>query len=109
MSPEVSDLLKRAMALPVGERAALANTLLDSLEAADQSVEKAWNEEVERRMKDLEAGKGCRGICMKQESASGFVPREIPRPAAENAALRDDAVARSIVTPVIDPLPCNML
>lgn len=30
MSPEVSDLLKRALSLPVDERAALANTLLDT-------------------------------------------------------------------------------
>jgi putative addiction module component (TIGR02574 family) len=50
------------MALPVEERAALANTLLDSLEAPDHSVakhsvEEAWDEEVERRMKGLKAGK----------------------------------------------------
>jgi len=57
MSPEVSDLLKRALALPVDERAALANTLLDSLDTTNQSVEDAWDEEVARRMKDLEAGK----------------------------------------------------
>jgi putative addiction module component (TIGR02574 family) len=57
MSPEVSDLLKRALALPADERAALANTLLDSLESADQSVEEAWEEEVARRMADLKAGK----------------------------------------------------
>ena len=57
MSPEVSDLLKRALALPVGERAALANTLLESLETTDESVQEAWDEEVERRMKDLKAGK----------------------------------------------------
>lgn len=57
MSPEVSDLLKRAMALPVDERAALANTLLDSLETADHSVEEAWDEEVARRMGDLKAGR----------------------------------------------------
>jgi putative addiction module component (TIGR02574 family) len=57
MSPEVSDLLKRALALPVDERAALANTLLDSLETTNQSVEEAWDEEVARRMKDLNAGK----------------------------------------------------
>ncbi|MGB7585903.1 MAG: hypothetical protein WBM11_13725 [Terriglobales bacterium] len=31
MSPEVSELLKRALALPAGERAALANTLLESV------------------------------------------------------------------------------
>jgi putative addiction module component (TIGR02574 family) len=57
MSPEVSDLLKRALALPVDERTALANTLLDSLEVADESVEAAWDEEVARRMRDLQAGK----------------------------------------------------
>jgi putative addiction module component (TIGR02574 family) len=57
MSPEVSDLLKRALALSVDERAALANTLLDSLEQTDESVQAAWDEEVARRMQDLQAGK----------------------------------------------------
>ena len=57
MSPETSDLLKRALALPSDERAALANTLLDSLEASNQSVEEAWDEEVARRIEDLKAGK----------------------------------------------------
>jgi len=57
MSPEVSDLLKRALALPADERAALANTLLDSLEAPSQSVEPAWDDEVARRMEDLKSGK----------------------------------------------------
>ena len=57
MSPEVSDLLKRALALPVDERAALADTLLDSLEDTQESVQAAWDEEVARRMQDLKAGK----------------------------------------------------
>jgi len=57
MSPEVSDLLKRALALPIDERSALANTLLESLEATDESVQAAWDEEVARRMQDLQAGK----------------------------------------------------
>jgi putative addiction module component (TIGR02574 family) len=35
----------------------LANTLLDSLETTNQSVQEAWDEEVERRMTDLNAGK----------------------------------------------------
>jgi putative addiction module component (TIGR02574 family) len=56
MSPEVSDLLKRALALPVVERAALANTL-HSLEEPQKSVQAAWDEEVARRMQDLKAGK----------------------------------------------------
>ena len=57
MSPEVSDLLKRALSLPPEERTALANTLLDSIEPAQDSVEEAWDKEVARRMKDLEAGR----------------------------------------------------
>jgi putative addiction module component (TIGR02574 family) len=57
MSPEVTDLLKRALALSADERAALANTLLDSLETGSESVEEAWDKEVARRMADLKAGK----------------------------------------------------
>jgi putative addiction module component (TIGR02574 family) len=65
MSPEASDLLKRALALPAEERAALANTLLDTLGSADEpnslqdvrSVEDAWDAEVARRIADLNAGR----------------------------------------------------
>lgn len=57
MSPEVTDLLKQALALSADERAALANTLLDSLETRDESVQEAWDKEVARRMEDLKAGK----------------------------------------------------
>ena len=57
MSPEVSDLLKRALSLPADERAALANALLDSLEPAQESIEEAWDKEVAHRMKDLDAGR----------------------------------------------------
>ena len=57
MSPDVSALLKQALALPVEERAALANTLFDSLDSIDESVEEAWDKEVARRIADLKAGK----------------------------------------------------
>jgi putative addiction module component (TIGR02574 family) len=57
MSPEVSELLKRALSLSADERAALANSLLDSLDHSDQSVQQAWDEEVARRIADLKAGK----------------------------------------------------
>ncbi len=61
MSPETSDLLKRALALPVDERAALANTLLDTLDGPNESisvsVEDAWDAGVARRIADLKAGK----------------------------------------------------
>ena len=63
MSPEISDLLKRALALPVDERAALHNTLLDTLESTNESVsiEEAWDTEVARRIEDLKAGKAVGG------------------------------------------------
>jgi putative addiction module component (TIGR02574 family) len=61
MSPEVSELLKRALSLSADERAALANTLLDSLETTNESVigsvEDAWDQEVARRIEDLKTGK----------------------------------------------------
>lgn len=57
MRREISELLKRALALSPDERAALANTLLESLDDADRSVQQAWDEEVARRMQDLKAGK----------------------------------------------------
>lgn len=57
MRQETSELLKRALALSPDERAALANTLLESLDVSDSSVQEAWDEEVARRMQDLKAGK----------------------------------------------------
>ena len=57
MSPDVSELLKRALELPVDERAALANSLLESITGTDESVEDAWDAEVARRQADLKAGK----------------------------------------------------
>lgn len=45
MSPDVSELLKKALALPPEARAALAGSLLESLddEPADEGVEAAWS------------------------------------------------------------------
>ena len=57
MSPEVSDLLKKALALPADERAALASSLLDSIDGARESVEEAWDKEVARRIESLKSGK----------------------------------------------------
>jgi putative addiction module component (TIGR02574 family) len=57
MSPEISDLFKRAMELPADQRAALASSLLDSLdEESGHSADEAWEQEVARRMNELKAG-----------------------------------------------------
>ncbi len=58
MSPELDELLKRAMALPPEERAAMANSLLESLdETADEDAEAAWDDEIKRRVDDIRSGR----------------------------------------------------
>jgi putative addiction module component (TIGR02574 family) len=58
MTHEADELLKKALTLPVSERAELAGSLIESLdETDDQSVEAAWENEIVRRMKDLDSGK----------------------------------------------------
>lgn len=57
MSREARELLKKALTLPVAERADLAGALLKSLDTTeDPSVEAAWDQEITRRMEDLDAG-----------------------------------------------------
>ncbi len=59
MTAEVSDLLKKALALPPEARAALAGSLLESLEEhpADEGVNEAWAEEIKRRIEEIDSGK----------------------------------------------------
>jgi len=64
MTQEVSELLKKALALPAEARAALAGSLLESLEdremdegSAEEGVEEAWAEEIKRRVDDIRSGR----------------------------------------------------
>jgi len=58
MTPEVSDLLKKALELPAEARAALANSLLESLgETVDPSAEEEWSREIAHRIAQLDSGK----------------------------------------------------
>jgi putative addiction module component (TIGR02574 family) len=57
MSPDVSELLKKALTLSEDERAALANSLLESIGRTEESVEEAWDAEIARRKADLIAGR----------------------------------------------------
>jgi putative addiction module component (TIGR02574 family) len=59
MTPDVSELLKKALALPPEARAALASSLFESLdeEPAAEGVEAAWSEEIKRRIEDIDSGK----------------------------------------------------
>jgi putative addiction module component (TIGR02574 family) len=57
MVERTRELLEKALALPEKERAALAGTLIESLEPpADAEVESAWQAEVARRIAQLDSG-----------------------------------------------------
>jgi putative addiction module component (TIGR02574 family) len=56
---EAVDILKKALALPPEARAAIAGSLLESLDESpsDPAIEAAWSEEVAKRIEDLDSGK----------------------------------------------------
>ena len=60
MTQAATDLLKRALELTPEERAELAGSLLESLDDVQddpEAVEAAWNQEIARRIADLDSGK----------------------------------------------------
>ncbi|MGB7555005.1 MAG: addiction module protein [Candidatus Korobacteraceae bacterium] len=58
MTEDVNELLKKALGLPVNDRAELAGSLLDSLdETVDEDVEASWQEEIALRIQELDSGK----------------------------------------------------
>ena len=58
MNEEISELLKKALSLPPAARAALAGSLLESLdETVDGAAEAEWAAEIARRIQELDSGK----------------------------------------------------
>jgi putative addiction module component (TIGR02574 family) len=59
MTPQVPELLEKALALSAQERGLLIDRLIETLddEPADEGVEEAWAKEVERRMGDIRSGR----------------------------------------------------
>jgi len=58
MTEPAFELLQKALALSDQERAELAGSLIDSLDATvDEGTESAWNKEIARRLEDLDSGK----------------------------------------------------
>jgi putative addiction module component (TIGR02574 family) len=58
MKQDPNNLLKEALKLPPEARAALAGSLIDSLDQdVDEGAEAAWHVEIDRRLKDLDSGK----------------------------------------------------
>ena len=57
MSRDPDDILKEALVLPPETRAALADSLLESLDAeTDPAAESEWRREIRRRITDLDSG-----------------------------------------------------
>lgn len=57
MKREAAEILKDALELPTEARAALAGSLLDSLDTeVDEDAEAAWAAEVSRRVRELDSG-----------------------------------------------------
>jgi len=55
---DAAKILEEALKLPVEARAALAGSLIESLdEAVDENVEAAWADEIAQRIADLDSGK----------------------------------------------------
>jgi putative addiction module component (TIGR02574 family) len=58
MTQPAFELLQKALTLSDEERAELAGSLIDSLDTTvDEGAESAWNQEILRRVKDLDSGK----------------------------------------------------
>jgi putative addiction module component (TIGR02574 family) len=59
MTPQVSDVLEKALALSTQERGLLIDRLIQSLdgEPADEGVEEAWALEIRDRVDDIKSGK----------------------------------------------------
>jgi len=57
MTPEVAKILEQALSLSVEEQEALADSLISSLgEKIDAGVAAAWDEEIKKRIADLDSG-----------------------------------------------------
>jgi putative addiction module component (TIGR02574 family) len=58
VTQQALELLQKALALPESERIAFVRVLIESLdEKSDMDVERAWEEEISRRVSDLDSGK----------------------------------------------------
>jgi putative addiction module component (TIGR02574 family) len=59
LTPQVSELLAKALALPSQDRGLLIDGLIASLdeEPAEDGVEAAWDEEIKRRVEDVRSGR----------------------------------------------------
>jgi putative addiction module component (TIGR02574 family) len=57
MSRAAAELLNEALKLPTEARAALVDSLLDSLDVeVDEDAEEAWRQEIQKRLQEIDNG-----------------------------------------------------
>jgi putative addiction module component (TIGR02574 family) len=59
MTPQLSDLLQKALTLSTQDRGLLINLLIESLDEGppEDGVDEAWDDEIKRRIDDIRSGK----------------------------------------------------
>jgi len=59
MTPQVSEVLEKALALSTQDRGLIIDRLIESLdnEAAEEGVEEAWSAEIKRRVEEIQFGR----------------------------------------------------
>jgi putative addiction module component (TIGR02574 family) len=59
MTPQVSEVLEKALALSTHERGLIIDQLVESLDdgPAEEGVESAWGDEIKRRVDEIRSGK----------------------------------------------------
>ena len=59
ISPQAAELLDKVLALSVEDRGVMIGRLVESLddEPAEEGVEAAWADEIERRVEEIQSGK----------------------------------------------------
>lgn len=59
MTPQVAELLEKAMVLSTHERGQLIDRLIETLDdgPAEEGVEAAWKAEIKRRVEDIRSGR----------------------------------------------------
>lgn len=59
LTPQVSEVLEKALALSTQERGLLIDHLIESLDEApaEEGVDQTWDEEIKRRVDEIRSGK----------------------------------------------------
>lgn len=76
MTERTSELMQKALSLSEEERADLACSLIDSLDAiVDEGAETAWEQEIARRIAELDSG---RAKTVSWEEVRGRISSKLP-------------------------------